>query len=127
MKNYNTLIWGGYYKKIMFSHISNLDATQLFWESIHGEIQAIYHDLSTNVLIASFRKNKVVFFNFKNSQIINQISIEENDDACGMVIIKFEAENYDLNNLNINNQIKKSTILISRYFMCNQQFEISVS
>jgi len=129
MKNYNILVWGGYDKKIMFSHINNLDSTQLFWESKHGEIQALYHDLTTDVLIASFRKNKVAFFNFKNTQVIKQFNIEENDDACGMVIKKYEAEKSNIDNiddLTCKKKGKKSTILISGYFMCIHQFEISL-
>ncbi len=134
MKNYNILIWGGYDRKIMFSYINNMNVTQLFWESNHGEIQSLYHDIDTDVLVVSLRKNKVVFFDFINSSIIKQYSIEENDDACGMVIKKYEFSNHFVDNNEIksmnSNTIrknKKSTILISGFFMCIHQFEISIN
>jgi len=129
MKNYNILVWGGYDKKIMFSPINNMETTQLFWESKHGEIQAIFYDLESEVLVASFRKNKVAFFNFKNSEIYKQFSIEENDDACGMVIKKYDYSSFNLSsrqNYKSDSENKKSTILISGFYMCIHQFEISV-
>lgn len=127
MKNYNIIVWGGYDRKINFSPISNMDTTQLFWESLHGEIQCIFHDLETDVLATSFRKNKVAFFNFKKCELLKQFSIEENEDACGMIIKKYDFDNsykkdYDKNSVG---NIKKSTILISGFFMSIHQFEIS--
>jgi hypothetical protein len=125
MKNLNILIWGGFDRNISYSNMSNMDDTYLFHESTDGEVQCIFHDLDKDVLIASFRKNTIIFFDFNQGEgnIIKQFKINENTDACGMIIKKLEFKEYEYSNNYNNNDI--STIFISGFFMSIHQFEIS--
>lgn len=93
MTNQNILVFGGVEKKILFSHVINLNKVLLFYDSNEGEVQALHYDENRDVLIAAFRKNTLICFKFSSSDIIFKHEFE-GGDCCGMVIKRFREDSF---------------------------------
>jgi hypothetical protein len=106
MPNYNILIFGGVEKKIKFSYIIDLNKSLLFYDSSEGEIQALFYEENSDVLVASMRKSCVIFFKYQTGDVIVKHKLAERD-CCGMAIKKY----------------KDDSILVCGYFINLHQFK----
>jgi hypothetical protein len=107
MENSNILIYGGVEKKILFSHVTNLNKVFLFYDSKEGEIQSLLYNENKDCLVASFRKSCLIFFKYSKSEIMYKHNFEEKD-SCGMVLKKY----------------KENTILTCGFFLKIHLFKI---
>lgn len=107
MENSNILTFGGVEKKILYSHVTNLNKVFLFYDSKEGEIQSLVYNENKDCLVAAFRKSCIIFFKYSKSEIIYKYNFEEKD-SCGMVLKKY----------------KEDTILISGFFLKIHSFKI---
>ena len=106
MPNYNIIIFGGVEKQIKFSYIIDLNKSHLFYDSSEGEIQALFYEENSDILVASLRKSCVKFFKYQTGDLIFKQKLAERD-CCGMAIKKY----------------KDDCILICGYFINLHQFK----
>jgi hypothetical protein len=91
MENSNILIFGGVEKKILYSHVTNLNKIFLFYDSKEGEVQSLLYEESRDLLISAFRKSCLLFFKYSANEIMHKHTFEEKE-SCGMVLKKYKED-----------------------------------